>query len=144
MKSTHFLPVRSSLSESSHTLDLDFRQICRYARASLHGSATAKQIVDEIPDSPSRTAIRTMLSILVEKKMLKFKKVGREYVYSPTRSKEKAGRGALQSLLNTFFGGSIEDLIATHFSDPESAVDEQSLKRLERMIRDARKSEKQK
>ena len=109
-----------------------------------HGSATAKQIVNEIPDAPSRTAIRTTLSILVDKNLLKYKRVGREFVYSPTRSREKASRGALQNVLSTFFGGSIEDLVASHFSDPDSELTAEQLKRLEKMIREARKKDKQK
>ena len=105
------------------------------------GSATAKEIVAEIPDPPSRTAVRTILSILVDKKCLKYKRVGREFVYSPTRSKEKASQGALRNVLQTFFGGSIENLIASHFADPKSELDETSLKKLERMIKEARKAE---
>ena len=118
------------------------RQIMQVVYA--HGSATAKQIVDEIPDSPSRTAIRTILTILVEKKLLKYKRVGREYVYWPSGSKEKASRGALQNVLSTFFGGSLEALIASHFSDPKSELDDEALSRIEKMIREARQSEKPK
>ncbi len=106
------------------------------------GSATAKQIVGLIPDPPSRTAVRTTLTILVEKNLLKYKREGREFVYSPIRSKEKASRGALQNVLSTFFGGSIENLVASHFSDPNSELTEDELKRLERMIKEARKQEK--
>ena len=105
------------------------------------GSATAKQIVAEIPDPPSRTAVRTILTILVEKKLLKHKRDGREFVYSPTGSKTKASRGALDNVLQTFFGGSIENLIASHFADPKSNRDPESLKRIERMIKDARLKE---
>ena len=116
------------------------RQIMQVVFA--NGSATAKQIVDAIPDSPSRTAIRTILTILVDKKLLKYKRVGREYVYSPTRSKEKASRGALQNVLSTFFSGSLENLIASHFSDPKTKPSDKELARLEKMIKEARKTEK--
>ena len=109
-----------------------------------NGNATAKQIVEQIPDPPSRTAIRTTLTILVDKNLLKYKRVGREFVYSPVRSIEKASRGALQNVLSTFFGGSIENLIASHFSDPKSKLDDEQLKRLEQLIREARKEEKRK
>jgi predicted transcriptional regulator len=105
------------------------------------GSATAKEIVAAIPDPPSRTAVRTMLTILVDKKLLKHHREGREFVYSPTSSKEKASRGALENVLQTFFGGSIENLIASHFSDPKSKLDAESLKRMEQMIKEARKNE---
>lgn len=103
-----------------------------------NGTATAKQIVDAIPDSPSRTAIRTILTILVEKGLLKFKRRGREYVYSPTRSKTKASRGALQNLLKTFYEGSLENLVASHFADPKSKLTNKELDRLEQMIKKAK------
>ena len=105
------------------------------------GPTTAKQIVAEVPDPPSRTAIRTILTILVDKKMLKHRRVGREFVYSPTASREKASRGALETVLRTFFGGSIENLVASHFADPDASLDEETLMRMERMIQDARKKE---
>ena len=96
--------------------------------------ATAKQIVEQILDAPSRTAIRTTLGILVEKGLLKHERVGREYVYTSKRSVEKASRGALQSLLSTFFGGSIENLIASHFSDPNAELDPEAIQRIKKMI----------
>ena len=103
-----------------------------------NGEATAKQIVEQIPAPPSRTAVRTILTILVEKKLLKYKRRGREFVYSPTGSREKARRGALDNLLNTFFSGSLEHLIASHFSNPKSKHDSESLQRIENLIREAR------
>ncbi len=105
------------------------------------GSATAKQIVAKISDPPSRTAIRTILTILVDKKCLTHTRVGREYVYKPTTSRKKASRGALQNVLRTFFGGSIENLVASHFADPTAELDELTLKRMEQMIKDARDRE---
>ena len=102
-----------------------------------NGKATAKEVVAAIPDPPSRTAVRTLLTILVEKGALKYKRVGREFVYSPSKSRESVGRGALKNVLETFFGGSIENLIASHFSDPESSLGEKELSRIQEMIRDA-------
>lgn len=105
------------------------------------GKATAKEVVAEIPDPPSRTAVRTLLTILVEKGAVTYERVGREFVYSPSKSRESVGRGALKNILNTFFGGSIENLIASHFSDPDAAVDEAELKRIQQMIKEAKAAE---
>lgn len=99
-----------------------------------NGKATAKEVVAAIPDPPSRTAVRTLLTILVEKGALTYERVGREFVYSPSKSRESVGRGALNNILNTFFGGSIENLIASHFSDPGAEVDADELKRIQEMI----------
>ena len=102
-----------------------------------NGKATAKEVVAAIPDPPSKTAVRTLLTILVDKGALKYERVGREFVYSPSESRESAGRGALNNILNTFFGGSIENLIASHFSGPDASIDESELNRIQKMIRDA-------
>ena len=105
------------------------------------GTATAKQIVAEIPDPPSRTAIRTTLSILVDKQLLKYERMGREFVYSPTTSRSKASRSALRNVLSTFFGDSIENLIAVHFADPAADLDPEALRRIEQKIREVRRAE---
>jgi len=97
-------------------------------------------VVAAIPDPPSRTAVRTLLTILVEKGALKYERVGREFVYSPSKSRESVGRGALNNILNTFFGGSIENLITSHFSGPDASIDENELNRIQEMIRDAEAS----
>lgn len=107
-----------------------------------NGKATAKEVVALIPDPPSRTAVRTLLTILVEKGALTYERVGREFVYSPSNSRETVGRGALKNILNTFFGGSIENLIASHFSDPDASIDQSELKRIQEMIRHAEASRK--
>jgi predicted transcriptional regulator len=113
------------------------RQIMQAIHA--RGEATAKQVAAAITDPPSNTAIRTMLTNLVEKKILRFRKQGREYVYLPASSPDKTRRGALRNLMSVFFGGSIESLLASHLSDPQTPLDEETLLRLERMVRDARK-----
>ena len=105
-----------------------------------NGKATAKQVVAAIPDPPSRTAVRTLLTILVEKGALKYERVGREFVYSPLKSRESVGKGALNNILNTFFGGSIENLVASHFSGPDASIDEGELNRFREMIREAEAS----
>jgi predicted transcriptional regulator len=74
---------------------------------------------------------------LVEKGALKYERVGREFVYWPSKSRESVGRGALNNILNTFFGGSIENLIASHFSGPDASIDESELNRIQKMIREA-------
>jgi predicted transcriptional regulator len=127
------------MQDPHHQLTRRERQIIQAIFA--RGEATAKEVESDLPDPPSRTAIRTMLTILVDKKMLKYRKVGREFVYSSVRSADTARRGALRNLMTVFFGGSIESLLASHISDPSSKPDEATLKRLEKMIRDARKGE---
>jgi predicted transcriptional regulator len=70
------------------------------------GEATAAQILSELPDPPSYSAIRALLRILVEKEHLKHREDGPRYVYSPTVSRQQARARALAQVVNTFFDGS--------------------------------------
>ena len=80
----------------------------------VRGRATVLQITEQIPDPPTSMAVRRMLHILVEKGHLKRRPAGREMVYFPRETKKKAGATALERVLHTFFGGSLEEAVATH------------------------------
>jgi len=108
-----------------------------YAR----GKASAAEVHRHLPDAPSRTAVRTILGILEEKGHLKHTKRGREFLYEPTRPRRRVGRSVLRRVLETFFEGSIEKAVAAHLSDPASEATTDELKRLSRLIREARKED---
>jgi predicted transcriptional regulator len=108
-----------------------------YAR----GKASAAEVHRHLPDAPSRTAVRTMLGILEEKGHLKHTKRGREFVYEPTRPRQRVGQSVLRRVLETFFEGSIEKAVAAHLSDPASEATDEELKRLSRLIREAQKED---
>src|SRR5262245_34184556 len=78
------------------------------------GEATAVQVHVELPDPPSRTAVRTFLRILEEKGYLQHRQDGLAYVYLPTRPREREARNAFRRLLSTFFEGSLEKALAAH------------------------------
>jgi predicted transcriptional regulator len=103
------------------------------------GEATVNQVVDAIPDAPTAMAVRRMMHILEEKGHLKRRENGREVVYSPRESKQKAGRGAFQKVLETFFGGSLEEALAAHFHSRKDAVTEEERQRLISLIEQAKK-----
>ena len=106
-----------------------------YARS----EASATDVLNDMPDPPTRTAVRTMLRILEEKGHLVHKKKGREFIYQPTRARTRAGLSALRRVVQTFFEGSLEKAVAVHLSDPKSDLSEDELKRLADLIRLARK-----
>ena len=70
------------------------------------GEATAAQILADLPDPPSYSAIRTLLRILIDKKHLLHREDGPRFVYSATVSRQKARSSALVQVVNTFFEGS--------------------------------------
>ena len=102
-----------------------------YAR----GQASATQVMEDMAEAPSRTAVRTFLRILEEKGHLRHRKVGREYVYQPTRLRRNAARSALRRVLHVFYGGSFEKAVAAHLSDPDAELSKENLKRLADLIK---------
>jgi predicted transcriptional regulator len=106
-----------------------------YAR----GGATAIEVVNDLPDPPSKTAIRTLLRILEEKGHLKHVQQGREFVYRPTRPRLRAGKTAFQRVLQTFFDGSLEKAVAAHLTDSAAKLSPSELERLSELIQQARR-----
>lgn len=100
--------------------------------------ASATDVLSAMADPPSRVSVRTFLRILEEKGHLRHHTRGREFVYSPTRPKEKAAQSALDRVLNTFFGGSLEQAVAVHLARPGANISDYELKRLAALIRQAR------
>ena len=105
------------------------------------GEATATDVLENMPDPPTRTAVRTFLRILEEKGHLKHTKRGREFVYQPVRKRERAGQSAFLRVLQTFFDGSLEKAVAAHLTDPDSEISPEELQRLSALIRQAKARE---
>ena len=100
--------------------------------------ATVTQVTHELPDPPTPMAVRRLLHILVEKGHVKRRLQGREVVYAPRYAKQKAGTSALQRVLATFFGGSIEEALAAHFFSRKEKISEEERLRLIQLIEKSR------
>ena len=98
------------------------------------GQATVNQIVEAIPDAPTPMAIRRLMHILEGKGQLRWKKEGREVVYLPREAKARAGRSAFQRVLETFFGGSLEDALAAHLHSRKDGLSDEERARLIELI----------
>lgn len=101
--------------------------------------ASVGEVLAEIPDPPSYSTIRKMLSLLEEKGFLRHREDGNRYVYRPARSHRTAGRSAARHLLSTFFAGSAADAMNAILDVSASRLDDQEIARLQQLIDDARK-----
>ena len=54
------------------------------------GEATAVEVAADLPDPPSKTAIRTLLRILEDKGYLRHRKAGKAHAYRPRKSRSRA------------------------------------------------------
>ena len=102
------------------------------------GEATVNQVVETIPSPPTAMAVRRMMHILEEKGHLRRGRSGREVVYVPRESKGKAGRSALENVIETFFGGSLEEALAAHLHSRKDAVTPDERERLIALIEQAK------
>jgi len=100
------------------------------------GKASAAQILEQIPNPPTYTAIRTHLTILEKKGHVRHASDGTRYIYEPLIAREQMGRRAIDTLLKTFYGNSVEGVVAALLDQEDVAPD--VLERLAKMIDKAR------
>src|SRR5436305_11884050 len=103
------------------------------------GEATVNKVVEAIPSPPTAMAVRRMMHILEEKGHLRRREHGREVVYLPRQAKDKAGRRAFAQVLETFFGGSLEEALAAHLHSRKDRVSADERARLIALIDQARR-----
>ena len=103
------------------------------------GRASAAEVREDLPNAPSYSSVRTLLSILEQKGHLKHVEEGGRYVYSPTRRRENVGRAALRRVLQTFYQGSVEKTMAALLDMSQSRLSAEERKRLAKLIEEARK-----
>ncbi len=101
------------------------------------GQATVNNVVETIPSPPTAMAVRRMMHILEEKGHLRRRQSGREVIYVPRESKGKAGRSALEKVLETFFGGSLEEALSAHLHSRKDGVTADERERLIALIEQA-------
>jgi predicted transcriptional regulator len=70
------------------------------------GQASVADVHAELPDAPSYSAVRALMSTLLEKGHLTHHQDGKRYVYEPTVSSNAASVSALRRVVTTFFDGS--------------------------------------
>lgn len=102
------------------------------------GEASAAEVLENLPDPPSYSAVRAQLRILEEKGQISHTQDGPRYIYRPTVAPEKARRSALRHVLRTFFDGSAERAVAALLDDAGDDLTDADLDRLATLIEQAR------
>ena len=107
-----------------------------------HGKASAAEVREAMSDAPGYSAVRAMLRILEEKGHVKHQAEGLKYVYVPTVARDKAKRTAVKHLMETFFNGSPEHVVAALLDVSSTKLSREELDRMARLIDEARKEGK--
>jgi predicted transcriptional regulator len=106
------------------------------------GSAVVSDVMAEIPDPPSYSAVRAMLGKLEAKGYLKHRQEGPRYLYLATVPRNEARESALERLVRTFFDGSTEKAVTALLDRSAGEMSDEELDRLSALIQDAKKGEK--
>ena len=108
---------------------------------SLHrrGRATAHEVLDDLAEPPSYSAVRTFLRLLEERGHVRHEQDGPRYVFMPTVARRDAQRSALTHLVDTFFDGSVEDAVATLVESTKPKLSASELDRIASLIARAKK-----
>jgi predicted transcriptional regulator len=103
------------------------------------GKASAAEIREALPNPPTLTAVRTLITILQEKGHLRFERDGAKYIYEPVVPKDEMARNVIDGVVRNFFGGSIERVVATLVDSHDADLTDEQYERLKTIIDDARR-----
>lgn len=102
--------------------------------------ATVAEIMGDLPDPPTYSAVRSVLRILGEKGLVRYREDAHRYVYFPAQPAETARETALAHLVRTYFGGSHEQAAAALLSMSDAGLSDADIRRLREMVRTARRN----
>lgn len=98
------------------------------------GEATAQEVLDEMTDPPTYSAVRALLATMMEKGLISHRKDSRRYVYRPAVPEKKAKRSALKQLLSTFFEGRPEKLVAALLDPKDQQLSTEEIEKIRSLI----------
>jgi BlaI family transcriptional regulator, penicillinase repressor len=98
------------------------------------GQASAQEIWEQLPDPPNYSAVRSLLTLLEEKGLVKHTRQSKKYIYTPTVSPARASKGALRRLMSTFFDDSPSRLVASLLDSGERKVDAAELAQIKALL----------
>ena len=101
------------------------------------GEATVAEVMEEIPDPPTYSAVRSVFRILEKKGHISHREDGPRYVYAPAVKRERARRAALDQLVDTFFEGSSEQALVALLRRSDVNMSASQIERLAKAVRKA-------
>ena len=103
------------------------------------GRATAAEVMADLTGEPNYSTVRTQLRVLEDKGHVRHDEEGGRYVYAPAVPRHAARKSALKHLVETFFDGSAEQVVAAVLGGEASRLSDEELDRVSAMIDKARK-----
>ena len=104
------------------------------------GECTVAEIMADLPDPPTYSAVRSILRILGEKQCIAFREDGPRYVYYPAAPTEQAQVDVLDHVVRTYFAGSTEQAVTALLRMSDTGLTDAELQTLRTKIAGARQS----
>ena len=103
------------------------------------GKATASEVLGDLPGTSHYSTVRTQLRVLEEKGHVTHEEDGVRYVYMPATPRRAARKSALRHLVDTFFDGSAEQVVAAVLGGEGARLSDEELDRIAELIEKAKK-----
>ena len=103
------------------------------------GRATAAEVLSDLSGDPSYSTVRTQLRVLESKGHVRHHEEGQRYVYEPAAPRRTVRQSALKHLVETFFDGSTEHVVAALLGPDGRGVTADELDRIAALVTRARK-----
>jgi predicted transcriptional regulator len=105
------------------------------------GRATAAEIMKALPGEPTDSPVRTQLRVLESKGHVRHEENGQKFVYLPVVPRRVVSKSALKHVMNTFFDGSVEKVVAALLGPDGGRLTDEELDRIADLIEKARPEE---
>ena len=121
-------PIPALSRRERQVMDILFRR----------GEATVAEVMEDLPDPPTYSAVRSVLRILMEKGHITHREEGLRYIYLPAVNANRFREEALKHVIRTFFDGSTEQAIAAVLRMSDGKLSDDEIARLQERIGKAR------
>ena len=103
------------------------------------GRATAAEVMEDLSGNPSYSTVRAQLRVLESKGHVRHEEEGLRYVYEPAAPRRTVRQSALRHLVDTFFDGSTEHVVAALLGPDGGDLSTDELDRIAQLVARARK-----
>src|SRR5258708_6140356 len=106
------------------------------------GRSTAADVMEDLSGHPNSSTVRTQLRVLEEKGHVRHEEEGLRFVYMPAVPRAAARKSALRHVVDTFFDGSAEQVVAAVLGGEATRLSDDDLTRIADLVAKARKDGK--
>ena len=105
------------------------------------GRATAEEVMRDLSGNPSYSTVRTQLRVLEDKGHVRHEEEGRKFIYMPAVPRAAARKVALRHVMDTFFDGSVERVVAALLGPGGERLSDEEWRRIQQLVQEAKKED---